>query len=117
MEKEGISMKPIDLILRCYGYRKGNKWIGVCVDLDIAAEADSLDDLKNKLNSMIHSYVETVCDTEDKSSIPYLIKRRSPLPDWFRYYLTVALCRIANRKRDDRRAFDEMLPFHIAHSC
>ena len=87
-------MKPKDLILRCYGYKRGDKWYGVCLDLNLATEEDSLNELKRTLNLMIFSYIETVCDTDDKASIPYLLRRRAPISDWVQYYYIIILCNI-----------------------
>lgn len=101
--------------VRCYGQRKNDKWFGVCLELNIAAEADSLPELKEKINSMISSYVEAVCDTDDKASIPGLLKRRAPLVDWFRYCSIWTRLRIA--KLPDRITFHETMPFKLAHEC
>jgi hypothetical protein len=108
-------MAPKHLILRCYGQRKDGKWFGVCLELNIAAEADSLPELKKKINSMISSYIEAVCETDDKASIPDLLRRRAPLSDWIHYYSIRAFCSIANLP--DKMTFDEIMPFKLAHGC
>lgn len=102
-------MKPEQLVLRCYGCKRSDKWFGVCLDLNLAAESSSLKDLKTKLKSMIYSYLETVLDTEDKESIPYLLQRKAPVADWLRYYLILACGRIRNFP--DGMIFDVILPF------
>ena len=107
---------PHNLILRCYGHRTGeDRWYGVCLDLNLAAEADSDEHLKQKLNEMITSYIETVLDTEDKESIPELLMRRAPLKDWIIYYFVKAL--ISIRNFPNNFTFKESVPFHLAHSC
>ena len=108
-------MKPKDLILRCYGQKRGGTWYGVCLELNIAAEADSLNELKNKINSMILSYIEAACDTEDKPSIPFLLRRRAPITDWCRYYFIALSRRITNLP--DKMTFDQVMPFKLVHSC
>jgi len=112
----GNAMRPVDLVLRCYGYRdRAGKWYGVCLDLNLAAQADSQQELVDKLNLIIRSYVESVLDTEDQESIPALLRRRAPLSDWVRYYLYKALVFI--RRFPDNFTFQEHIPFHLAHSC
>ena len=74
------------LIIRCYGEKKGNKWIGVCLDFNLATEANSSDELVRKMSEIIKSYIETVLATKDKGSIPALLSRKAPLRDWFKYY-------------------------------
>jgi len=102
-------------VLHCYGKRKDGKWFGVCLELNLAAEADSLLELKREINSMISSYIEAVCDTDDKASIPHLLKRPAPLSDWINYYLIAIFQHIANLP--DKMTFDEIMPFNLAHGC
>ena len=102
-------------ILHCYGKRKDGKWFGVCLELNLAAEADSFIELKSEINSMISSYIEAVCDTDDKASIPRLLNRRAPLLDWLQYYSICALLSIADLP--DKMAFNEIVPFKLAHGC
>lgn len=80
-------ISPDKLIIRCYGRRKGDKWLGVCLNFNLATEADSSAKLIKKMNEIIRSYLKTVYNTENKSSIPELISRKAPLRDWCTYYL------------------------------
>lgn len=77
---------PRKLVIKCYGERKGDKWIGVCLNFNLITEADSSEKLIKKMNGIIQSYLETVFDTEDKNSIPSLLSRKAPLRDWCKYY-------------------------------
>ena len=81
-------LKPFELILRCYGRQtKEGNWFGICLDLNLAAEAESPDLLRQKMNAIILSYLETVLDTDDNDSIPQLLYRRAPIRNWLIYYL------------------------------
>lgn len=81
------TLKPAELVLRCYGHRKKNgRWYGVCIDLNLAVEAYSKEELEDKIKAVILSYLETVYDTDDEQSIPNLLSRRAPLYDWVMYY-------------------------------
>lgn len=105
-------LRPVNLVLRCYGHRKKNgRWYGVCVDLNLAVEAYDRDKLQEKLKAVILSYLETVYDTDDERSIPPLLFRRAPLYDWVIYYL-IGLS-IFIRNFPDNFAF-ELLPFNLS---
>ena len=109
-------VKPRDLVLRCYVYRLNDgPHVGVCVDLNIAVQSDSPEQLKKKMNAAIASYIDLVLDTDDKESIPQLIFRRSPLKDWVIYYLIKFLVFI--KKIPGNFTFKEYIPFHLAHNC
>ena len=108
--------KPHHFVLRCYGYKdKRGKWYGVCLDLNLAAEADSLASLKSKLDEMINCYIETVFDTKDQASIPNLLRRKAPLRDRICYGLIYAHKYIRNIP--DWLTFDTIVPFTLAHNC
>ena len=109
-------LAPSNLVLRCYARRLiGGGWYGVCLDFNLAAEADSFDELKQKIHEMIVSYLEVVLDTDDKNSIPELIERKAPLIDWIKYYL---IClKISIGKIPNIITFKELVPFHLSNAC
>ena len=109
-------LRPNNLILRCYGHRtnKGN-WVGVCLELNVAVEADSPDLLKKKMGEAIQSYIEVLLDTKDSASIPPLLYRPAPPMDWAKYYLIRFALFIKGLPR--LFVFKESIPFHLAHNC
>jgi len=110
------NMSPNRLVLRCYGYKtKGDKWFGLCLNFNLAIEAESREQLKHKMHEVIESYIDTVLDTDDKTSIPELLSRRSPIKDWLIYYGIRTLLFIKNFP--DNFTFKEIVPFHLANSC
>jgi len=110
------NISPDKLVLRCYGHKiKGNKWFGLCLNFNIAIEADTQEQLKLKMNHALVSYIETVLNTNDIDSIPELLERRSPLKDWFIYY-TIKFA-VFIRKFPGNFTFKQALPFHLAHGC
>ncbi len=75
-------------LLRFYGYKdRRGVWFGICLDLNIGAEADSPEELKHKLNEMVDSYIKTVLELNDDVSIRQLLNRRAPWRYWICYYL------------------------------
>ena len=65
------------LELRCYAYRDGEAWEAICVDLDIATFAGSLDEVKESLAVCIEIYLEGVFELPAEEQHGFLI-RRSP---------------------------------------
>jgi hypothetical protein len=109
-------LRPKNLILRCYGYKLGNnQFVGVCIDLNIAVQANSPAELKKKMNNAIVSYFEVVLDTDDQHSITILLSRKAPLRDWIIYYLIKTIVFV--RQIPTNFIFQEYIPFHLAHNC
>jgi len=109
------NLSPSRLVFNCYARKKKRGgWYGVCLELNLAAEADSPNELKKELNSMIVSYIETVLNTKDHDSIPALLERRAPLLDWIKFYWIKALITINNLPGDF--TFKQAIPFHLAHN-
>ena len=110
------ALKPINLILRCYAHRTNkHNWVGVCLELNLAVEADSPAALREKMAEAISSYIEALLDTNDPASIPELLNRRAPLLDWGKYYLICFALFIKGLSRPF--VFKESIPFHLAHGC
>lgn len=109
-------LEPSKLVLKCYGHptREG-RYFGVCLNLNVAVEAVSIEELQSKMSEAIISYIETVLDTVDKASVPELLCRRAPLRDWLIYYFIKAAGHI--KKFPGNFTFKEFIPFHLVHSC
>lgn len=106
-------VEPAELVLKCYGTRlSSGQYFAVCLDFNLAVEADSIKEVKRKMVDAIESYVETVIDTKDKESIPALLKRPAPLQYWLKFYLVRIIKGLHNRF-----SFEEAIPFHLSHSC
>jgi hypothetical protein len=37
-------VRPNELVLRCYAERKGDHWVALCIDFDLAAQAEHGED-------------------------------------------------------------------------
>ncbi|MGO9138356.1 MAG: hypothetical protein ACLP9S_18580 [Syntrophales bacterium] len=115
--KESNGIPPEKFVLRCYGRKiSDDKWYGVCLELNLGVEAESPEEMREKMGSVILSYLNTVIDTQDKESIPDLLSRRAPLSDWLFYYYVVAL-HFTTKELPEKILFKEFIPFHLAHSC
>jgi hypothetical protein len=107
---------PIQLILRCYGYRSGKYLVGHCIDLDIAVQAENIAELRHKMELAVSSYLDTVLDTKDQSSIPKLLERQAPLSAKLKYHI-ISLLTAFHSLRRKVFTFNEALPFHIGRTC
>ena len=109
---------PLDnLVLRCYGRELSkDNWYGVCINLNLAVEASSKEELLQEMNAVIKSYLETVLDTKDVNSIPELLSRRAPLSDQIMYYLIAFMYHINNIPKNKFFKFKEFIPFQLGMS-
>lgn len=88
------TMRPRHLILRCYVERAAGQWQAFCVDLSLAAQGDSLEEAREKLDRQISEYVFDALVGEDRKHAGVLLTRKSPLRFRLRYRLLQLLARI-----------------------
>ena len=101
------------LTLQCYAYRDGDTWEAICVDLDIATFASSLDEVKASLVTCIELFLEGVADAppEDRG---LLLRRRSP---WHLRAKLAVFTRLSRLRNDARQALQFTLQSSVpAHS-
>ena len=106
------------LMLHCYIRPEGDHLVGMCLELDIAAQGDTLEAAKAALNEAISGYLETVATMGDKGA--HLRRRPAPRRYWVEYYtigailwLRSVLCR---RPKDHRKAA-HLCTFHHTYAC
>lgn len=89
----GCSDRPLQLNLRFYGYRtlRGN-WLAVCIDLNLAVERPTWESALEAVIRQAQGYINAVLDTEDISSISYLLPRPAP---WKHYLIYHAACTVS----------------------
>ena len=109
-------MRPEKLVLRCFAYRTPeNTWVAKCIDLSLAVEAESREEVKKSLEDNILVYIETVLDTEDTVSVTSLLLRKGPLLDRIQYHIFRFL--VAAHMIKDRFVFKEPVPIHLGATC
>ncbi|TAM40873.1 MAG: DUF1902 domain-containing protein [Rhodanobacter sp.] len=107
-------MRTRDMILRCYGERDGDLWVTVCVDLSLAAQAETFEAARAKLHAQIQEYVYDALVGEDKIYGSQLLARKSPLGIRAKYYLYASLSSLIQFHRDAVTLFSEVLPMQPA---
>ena len=103
-------MKPKNLLLRCYAHKQDDQWGAFCLDLCLAAQGDSFEEAKAKLDSMIGEYVYDATVGEDKGYAEQLLSRKAPLDQWATYYLYKVLIAVHAKRNDLTKLFKETLP-------
>lgn len=81
-------MKSIKLKLRCYALqdKKEGYWIASCIDLCLAVQGETLEEVTNKLKFMIHEYINDAILGEHKKYAEQLLTRKAPWQEFVRYY-------------------------------
>ncbi|WP_372523725.1 DUF1902 domain-containing protein [Sulfuricaulis sp.] len=110
-----MNISPSRLVLHCYAEKRDNQWQAFCLDLTLAAQASSFDEVKHKLEHMILDYVQDALCGQDKAHVGKLLNRRAPFAYWAKYYWYVFLCQIGSIHREFRRLFKMGLPLTISH--
>lgn len=105
-------MKPPNLVLRCYAVKKDGHWEAFCIDLCLAAQADSFKDAKRLLDAQIRSYI-TEALTIDRDHAEALLTRRAPLKQVLTFKLYHLLSRLGVISDGIRKSFFEALPVNI----
>jgi hypothetical protein len=103
---ESISL---DLLVRCYAEQYGDQWQAFSLEFGLAAQADTLQEARRKLDSMIEWYVHDAL-TEDREHAGELLSRRAPLSAFARFYLYRALNRFVGDKKQHHPTFNEPVP-------
>ena len=94
-----------DVVLRGYVSGSGSDWQAICLDLDIAAQGQSMFEAKSILDSLVDDYlaeVRTLPDVDQKR----LLKRKAPLGLRLSYHFGYALASLfAERSSGDRLSY------------
>jgi len=91
-------MHTENLIVRCMAKQEGGLWVAVCIDYSLAAQADTFEEARRKLQEQIRSYVREAY-TVDHEHAAELLTRRAPLLDRVAYRFQRMLQRLLHRVR------------------
>lgn len=93
-------------ILQCYAEKKDGLWIAACPQFTLAAQGDSYEEAKGKLEAQIKSYVIEAL-TVDREHAAELLGRRAPLAVRLRYEALALLAKVRQSRRRKVRFFKE----------
>jgi len=72
------------MTLRCYAWGREGDWEAICVDLDIAVQGESFDDVYRSLNVAVRDYIATTTEFSPEVR-ERLLGRRTP--SWLRFWI------------------------------
>jgi hypothetical protein len=94
------SVSPPELKLRFYGHRTLRwTWIAVCIDLNLAVERPTWESALEAVREQARGYINAVLETDDKSSISYLLHRPAPWIDHLLYHVACTVCLVRQVKQ------------------
>lgn len=97
--------------LRCFAVLSEGQWSAVCLDLSLAAQADSAEEAIESLRSQISSYVaDAQSGGRDDAHGQYLMARGARLSLWIQYYyikVCVKLRGLISKASDRVKLFEE----------
>lgn len=96
--------------VRCYVKRSEEQWVAMCIDLCLAAQGESLQEAKEKLESQVNDYVFEAL-TIDREHARELLSRKAPFANRAEYYLIAAMQTLRSRssKKREQCAFEELV--------
>ena len=62
----------------CYAWGRADRWEAICVDYDLTAQGDSLEEVRRELGNAIETYLSRVRELP-KSEQAMLLNRKAPL--------------------------------------
>lgn len=94
---------------RCFAHGGNAGWEAMCVDLDIAVQGDSFDDVKQLLDHAVTDYI-AAAKAEDAGTRAVLLNRRAPW--WVVAGLTARLVafNVFGRNREAQASFPVACP-------
>jgi predicted RNase H-like HicB family nuclease len=95
--------------LYCVAHEREGNWEAICLDLDIAVQGRSLDDVTKSLNEAIGSYVEDA-QQESEAVRHTLLSRTAPLSARLAWLWPFILNGLFGRSRDG----DSTVGFQVA---
>ncbi|WP_417498364.1 type II toxin-antitoxin system HicB family antitoxin [Maricaulis sp.] len=79
----------------CAAQGRHGSWEAMCLDLDIAVQGQTLDEVRTKLNEAIHGYIESAM-AEDARVRDQLLRRRAPLLTRLSVVLRIFISSLSN---------------------
>lgn len=112
-----VEPSPAQLVVRCLVERNGDQWQAFSLDFGLAAQGDSEDEAKKKLDAMIVSYLHDALVGEDCEHAQELLLRKATWSVFVKYhfylvssYLTKYLAHSKNYS-----VYREQMPFAPKH--
>ena len=106
-------MTPLSLLVHVLGEQRDGQWSLLCLDFDLAAQSDSLEDAQARLREQIKSYLHDALEGEDVPHAEGFLLRRAPLRYWLLYYAAALLGKFS----PDAVRVSSRLPLPLVPAC
>ena len=93
----------MDRMLLCHAKGHTGDWEAICLDLDIAVQGESFEDVFGSLNESISLYMKTVEELPEADRAR-LLHRRAPLSVRFKFFFYALWSLLGNNSSHDSRA-------------
>ena len=103
-------MNPKQRILRCYAEKKDGIWQAFCIDLNLAAQGETHDEVRTKLHQQIVSYLYDALEGEDKEYATQLLDRKAPMVFRIKYAFYRIKKHFYKAKDGINHIFNEIIP-------
>lgn len=100
-----------EIAVKCYAQGSQEHWRAVCLDLDLMVEGRSFQDVKEKLNRMVHTYIEDAL-SEAEPHRSRLLTRKAPWYVQAAWRLSFLLRLLKRRNHDD----ESVVGFQVCHA-
>lgn len=96
--------------LHFYAEKRNNQWMAFCLDLTLAAQADTFEEARDKLFLMVREYIKDATEGDDKEYAYQLLNRRAPISEWIKFYFKLAFSKIKFEKNTIKKSFMAPIP-------
>jgi hypothetical protein len=100
-------------VIRCYAEGRPGAWEAICLDLDIAVQGASFDEVFNTMNAAIKDYVESLEDLPETDRAR-LLNRKAPLRLRLKFLWLVLRSTFSNRSGDGSTRAEFTVPLGAA---
>lgn len=111
-------MRTYELFLRCYAKQdRQGRWYAICLDLNLDAEADTIEAVKKSLEGAISGYAETALETDSMDTLEHLLYRPASWHHFVVYYGLKTAFSVHRFVNSSWAVFKEPLPVRFAQPC
>lgn len=89
-------LSPVKLLVRCLIEEQRGQWQAFTLEFGLAAQADTENEAKAKLEAMIVSYLEDALVGEDRAHAQDLLNRKATWQVFAKYYFYLLTSYLAN---------------------
>lgn len=90
--------------LRCMAYQQNGVFVAACLDLSLAAQADTMPEAMSKLDAQVRDYLEEAFS--EPAYTKQLLNRKAPLSMWIKYWI-IAFRIFFGKKQGPSKLFSE----------